>query len=295
MANRSEKDALGDRMKDYENTTAGVMLIRYLPVMARMDGRSFSRFTHDMERPYDPRMTGLMQETTAYLVQETNANCGYTQSDEISLTWYTSDYEKQLFFNGGQLFFNGRLQKMTSVLASMATVFFNSQIPVWLPDLYGAPSYLARLPHFDARVWNVPTLEEGANCFLWRERDAVKNSITMAAQSYYSHNELMYKNSSEKQEMLFQKGINWNNYPTCFKRGVYVQRRESIRKFTTDELGKLPPKHHAHSNPELLFERTDWGPIEMPPLGTVTNRVQVIYEGAEPTTQESTNSSSPKR
>jgi tRNA(His) 5'-end guanylyltransferase len=79
------------------------------------------------------------------------------------------------------------------------------------------------MPRFDARVYVVPTLEEAVNSFLWREQDATKNSITMAASAYYSHNELMNKNGSEKQEMLFQKEVNWNDYPTFFIRVSYVQ------------------------------------------------------------------------
>jgi tRNA(His) 5'-end guanylyltransferase len=263
-------DSLGDRMKFYEMEQAGRRLLPLIPVMARIDGRSFSAFTRGLERPYDSRLSDLMIETVKYLVQETNANCGYTQSDEISLTWYTPTTESEIFFNG-------RVQKMESVLAGMTSTYFLYMLPKFLPA-----EYAEKLPHFDARVWNVPTLEEGANCFLWREWDATKNSISMAAQHYYSHNELMGKNGSDKQEMLWQKGVNWNDYPDFFKRGSYIQRRKTERKFTTNELEALPPKHQARLNPDLIVERTDYVRVDMPPLGKIINRVNVIYNGEEP-------------
>lgn len=89
---------------------------------------------------------------------------------QISLTWYTDTTESEIFFNG-------RVQKMESVLSGMTSTYFLYHLAKFLPA-----EYAAKLPHFDARVWNVPTLEEGANCFLWREWDATKNSISMAAQ-----------------------------------------------------------------------------------------------------------------
>jgi tRNA(His) 5'-end guanylyltransferase len=141
--------------------------------------------------------------------------------------------------------------------------------------------YRDKLPTFDARVWNVPNVVEGANVFLWREQDATKNSISMAARSYYSHKILMNKNGSEMQEMLFQKGINWNDYPTFFRRGTYIQRRKVERLFTAVELDKLPLKHEARRNPNLSFNRTEIIALELPPLRKITNRSEVVFYGAD--------------
>src|SRR5271165_4006783 len=118
------KDALGDRMKALEGLEAGRMCLPQVPVLARLDGRCFSNFTRDMQRPYDTNMTIAMQNTTKYLVTETNACCGYSQSDEITLVWYEPDSRSEIFFNGC-------IQKMTSVLAALATVFFNDEIRNW--------------------------------------------------------------------------------------------------------------------------------------------------------------------
>lgn len=266
---KKEKDIFGDRMKMYENQTCGIKMLPRIPVIARLDGKGFSKFTKGLKRPYDERLSMLMIELTKYLVKETNANCGYTQSDEITLMWYVDDPNSSIYFNG-------RYFKMVSDLSAMASVFFNRKLSEYLPEKSD------KWPRFDCRVFNVPTLDEAVNTFLWREKDATKNSITMAASEFYSHNQLHKKTGGEKQEMLFQKGINWNDYHTFFKRGSYVQRKRVFRKFTSDELDRLPKKHQARKNPDLMIERWVIDVIDLPPLMKVKNKVDVIVFGADP-------------
>ncbi len=270
------RDDLGDRMKMYEMEEAGRRCAPGLPILARIDGRSFSRFTSGLERPFDRRLSELMVETLKFLVHETGASCGYTQSDELTLAWHAPDPESQILFDG-------RISKLVSVLASLTTVYFNRHLPRLLPA-----EYADRLPHFDARVWTVPSREEGANVFLWREFDASKNSISMAARAHYSHKQLDNKNGAEMIEMLRDKGVDWHEYPSFFKRGTYVQRRKTLRRFRADELEVLPPRHEARSNPDLMVERTDYVALDMPPLKTIRNRVEVIFDGAEPQVADAT-------
>lgn len=266
-------DALGDRMKLYEGAECDRRFMPLLPVLARIDGRAFHSFTRGMRRPYDETFTRLMVDTTLYLVRETNASMGYTQSDEITLAWHSTDHRSQIWFDG-------RVAKMTSQLAAHATLWFNRLVAIHIPQ------YSERLPTFDARVWQVPNRTEGANVFVWREWDATKNSISMAASSLYSDTQLHGKNGSQKQEMLWQKGVNWNDYPAAFKRGTYVQRRTVIKPFSTEELDRLPAKHAARTNPGLTVERSEWRPLEMPIFTTITNREAVVFEGAEPVVEE---------
>ena len=266
---KQTKEKFGDRMKMYENQTCGIKMLPRIPVIARLDGKGFSKFTKGLKRPYDERLSNLMVETTKYLVKETNANCGYTQSDEITLVWYSDSFESKIYFDG-------RLFKMISDLSSMCSVYFNRNLANYLPEKSD------KMPRFDCRVFNVPTLDESVNTFLWREQDATKNSISMAAQSVYSHNQLNGKNGSDKQEMLFQKGINWNDYPAFFKRGTYVQRKRVMTKFNSEELEKLPLKHQARINPGLEIERWIVDEVKLPPLSTIKNRVNVVIFGENP-------------
>jgi tRNA(His) 5'-end guanylyltransferase len=264
-----KNDEFGNRMKLYEGAEAGRKLMPLLPAVARLDGRAFHTFTRGLERPYDLRMSTLMSETTKYLVQETNACVGYTQSDEITLVWYSDDIKSQIFFDG-------RIQKMNSILAAMATAEFQRLLPEHLPDKVGAK------PMFDCRVWNVPNKVEGANTVLWREQDATRNSILMSAHHHIGHKKAQDKNTKVLQDMLHEKGINWNDYPAFFKRGVFYQRQRVVRPFTADELEKLPEKHEARKNPDLEIERWQVRTIDMPPFVKVSNRVEVIFDGADP-------------
>jgi tRNA(His) 5'-end guanylyltransferase len=204
-----------------------------------------------------------MVETTKKLVEHTVANCGYTQSDEITLTWDINPW------------FDGRIFKMTSQLAAQATIFFFTSISELMPE------YAKKMPTFDARVWSMPNKKEVTNVFLWRELDATKNSISMAAQSVYSHKELHKKNSSNKQDMLMAKNINWNDYPSSFKRGTYVRKRTSERKFTEEELLALPEKHEARKSPDLIVKRQYFSIENLPIFSTIQNKSGVIFDGEE--------------
>jgi tRNA(His) 5'-end guanylyltransferase len=266
-----DKSAIGNRMKMYEGIEAKRMLIPKLPILVRIDGKTFSKFTRGLKRPYDERMHNLMVEVTKLLVSEYNALIGYTQSDEISLVIYSETLESQVPFNG-------RVQKLIGDMAAFTTLHFNRLLPEYLPE-----EYVKRYPRFDCRVWNVPTLEEAANTILWREMDATKNSISMAAQHYFSHKKLQGKNGKEMQDMLMlEKNINWNDYPAFFKRGTFVKKIVTQRKFTYEEIEKLPAKHEARTNPNLVITRQDVKVVEMPPFIKVENRVGVIFNNETP-------------
>lgn len=265
----TDKSSLGDRMKGYEKIESGRRFLPLLPICARIDGKRFSRFTAGLQRPYDQRLSDLMVAVTRYLVEESQARVGYTQSDEISLLYCSDSHHDQVFLDG-------RVQKMTSILAAMATARFNALLAEYVPERAGKTAL------FDCRVWAVPNREEAANTFLWREQDATKNSISMAARHYYSHDELNNKTGAEMQEMLFRKGVNWNDYPAFFKRGTFVQRRLVRRPFTAEELAALPPLHNARKKPDLVIERGHIATLDMPPFGRVQNRVAVLFDGAQP-------------
>ena len=261
---------LADRMKLYENIGTGQRLIPNLPVCIRLDGKAFHSWTRGLRRPYDDRLHTLFDETTKYLVEASDAMIGYTQSDEITLILYNDGQPDS------QVIFDGRISKLTSVLASMATAKFNALLPSILPEKRD------RLACFDCRVWNVPTEQEAVNGLIWRELDATRNSIQMAAQALYSHKQLHQKNTAQMQEMLWQKGINWQNYPARFRRGGYFQRRVIERPFTPEEREQLPPLHEARNHPDMMIQRQMIVPLEQPPLRQVVNRVEVIFRGCVP-------------
>ena len=260
----------GTRMKKYEGMEAYRQVLPLIPVMARLDGRSFHTFCRGLAKPYDQRLSRIMKEVTSFLVAETNALMGYTQSDEITLVWHTTEPRSELLFDG-------RIQKMTSVLAAMATAKFNAIMPILIPEKAGD------LPILDCRVWNVPNMTEAANVFLWREQDATRNSVQSAGQAAFSHSVMQGLHSNEVQQLLLMEAdINWNDYPAYFKRGTFIQKRRVLMPYSREELERLPPMHDARKNPDLKVERWNLVELDMPPFGRVANRVEVIFAGADP-------------
>ena len=257
---------LGDRMKAYERAEAGRRFLPLLPVYARIDGKNFSRFTKGMERPYDEAMTATMIETTRRLVDETEALAGYTQSDEISLLWYRPDTRSQIFFDG-------KIFKIVSVTAALTTSIFSELAREHWPERVGKWPIA-----FDCRAFPLPTKDEAANVCLWRELDATKNAISMAAREHFSHRELFEKNGDEMQEMLFGRDINFDAYPARFKRGTFVLRRTVLKELDAETLARIPPEHQPNGPIERQIIET----MDMPQFAKVTNRVAVLFGNARP-------------
>lgn len=260
------QDDLGTRMKEHEFHETSRRAMSRLPICVRLDGRAFHTFTRGLARPFDHGLVQAMIETTKFLVEETNAKIGYTQSDEITLVLWNEDHAAEPLF-GGKFF------KLTSVLASLATAKFNSLLPTLVPSKGGT------LATFDARVFPVPNLEEAANLVLWRWLDARKNSISMAAQAVFSHNELTYKDGPAKLAMLAMKGVVWDDYPSRVKWGSFIQRKTVSRRLTPEELDKIPEKHRP-TGPVI---RSACVVLDLPPLLEIANRSDVLFRGAEPT------------
>lgn len=261
------KDDLGDRMKYYEEAQTK-SLMPLLPTFARVDGRAFHTFTKGMTRPYDAAMSKAMIGTAAFLAKETNACLTYTQSDEITLAWLQPTSRSEIWFNL-------RHSKMVSQIAALATLRFYELCLELMPER------ASKRPTFDGRVWQVPSKAEGCNVFLWRELDAIKNSVTMAARSVYSDKEIYKKNTAVKRTMLNEKGIEWDDYPSFFKRGVYIQKRTERSPFSTEDIEKLPKGHAARKNPDLIVERSVWRELSLPIFATIENKEAVVFEGAE--------------
>jgi tRNA(His) 5'-end guanylyltransferase len=272
--------SLGDRMKAYEKTYTNQQALPLIPTIARLDGKSFHTWTKGLDRPFDDDFIWIMQLTARALVEQTNAILGYTQSDEITLIYYTEDPKSQIFFDG-------KLHKMTSVLASMCTAIFNEEV-VHKGEAAHVHPRLYKFAHkplamFDCRVFQVPTKEEAVNCLIWREQDAVRNSIQALGQAHFSHKQLHEKNQNDIQEMLWQeRTINWSNLPMVKKRGSYFRRILIRRPFTPDEIDKLPQKHEARKNPSLIVERHEVRQTALPILTKISNRIEVVFSGAEP-------------
>lgn len=254
-------DALGDRMKEYERRNQ-YFLQRRTPVIIRVDGKAFHTFTRGFQKPFDEVLGNAMVRTMEYLCQNISGVVfGFVQSDEITLV--LQDYRKL----NTDAWFGYRTDKLCSIAASMATMAFNKffaeevkhynysiirtqngDLDKTMYDQYTVYSKaLSRGAMFDARCFNIPK-EEVCNCIYWRQLDATRNSIQMVGQANFSHTELQGKSCNDIQDMLHeQRSINWNDFPTRWKRGVAWSKTNGIdyempilrgedRKYVDDEV-----------------------------------------------------------
>lgn len=231
-----KKQSLGDRIKTYYEDRTKVFLNRKTITIIRLDGKGFSKFTKNLNKPFDDGFSQDMDATALYLCENIQgAKFAYTQSDEISVVLCDFDNIET------DAWFDYNVQKMTSIAASLATSKFN-QLRLARKSR-GANGYLdigdlmdMTLACFDARVFQVPNIDEMFNAILWRQQDCTRNSISMAASAVYSHKELEKKSGSDKQEMLFQKGINWNDYLPKYKRGSVIKKETTVFEKAFNEL-----------------------------------------------------------
>lgn len=196
--------SLGDRMKKQYENRSRIYLQRRTYTIIRIDGKAFHTYTLGLEKPFDTKFCRDMDKTTEFLCRNIQgAQFGYVQSDEISIL--LTDFESI----STEAWFDANLQKMCSISASLATAFFNTCRP-------------GKLAMFDSRVFQIPDRTEVENYFIWRQKDAVTNSIQSLAQSIFSHKELENKSCNQLQEMCFQKGTNWNDINPGYKRGRLI-------------------------------------------------------------------------
>jgi tRNA(His) 5'-end guanylyltransferase len=226
-----------------------------------------------------------MASTAEYVMTELQADIAYTQSDEITLIIIKAlKKDSQGFVKDDsakileQTLFSSRIQKLCSISASLASIHFNKKVLELLPK-----EYYDRNPVFDSRVFNVPSLEEAANVVLWRELDAEKNSISAMAQSMFPHQELQNKNGAEMIQMIKAKGLadgtnrQWSSLPVHLQRGSYFQRLYVTRKFTAEELEKLPEKHNARKDPNLKYTRAEIKNVTLPRLVDEPDKCKTLF------------------
>lgn len=240
---------LSDRIKVYYEDRFKTYLMRRAITIIRLDGKGFSKYTNNLDKPFDEGFSEDMIATAAYLCENIQgAKFAYTQSDEISIVMTDFDTLET------DAWYDNNVQKITSIAASLATAKFN-QLRMFRKCWEGndVEGYLDgdditefKLATFDARVFQVPTVDEMVNTMIWRQQDATRNSVSMAAYAHFGDKRTKNKNNSEKQEMLFQeKGINWNDYAVKFKRGTVVKKEkvEMVRNGQIFERNKWLPDY----------------------------------------------------
>ena len=213
---------LAERMKTYEFVETDSKFINSQPLICRVDGRSFSKFCKHFAKPYSKIISDSMTKTSKFLLHETKAELAYHQSDEISLLFKPIE-------NPSSRMFDGKKTKLNTVIAGMASSFFMKTIleecnkaEVDFIDYY--------VPHFDSRMFSVPNMTEAGNYFVWRQQDAKRNSISMMAQSMFSHRQLQSKSGTEMLEMIKNEGGDYYGMPFNFRHGSFFTKEKVMER-----------------------------------------------------------------
>ena len=228
------KDELGTRMKTYYEDRFRYKLLRRSYTVVRIDGKGFSKYTKGLERPFDNFLIADMNEAAKYVCANVqNVKCAYVQSDEMS--FLLTDFDDL----NTQMYFDGNIQKIVSVMSSYATSKFNLERfkRVFRRDDHlreqfspiNVMTYLdnTKLAQFDARVFQLPNRIETINYFRWRIQDCRRNSVSSVAQAKFSHKELDEKSTLQKLEMLKGVGVDWEALEWDLKDGRGIFQSES--------------------------------------------------------------------
>jgi tRNA(His) guanylyltransferase len=180
--------------------------------IVRVDGRSFTRLTSDgFERPFDQVFHNAMVLTAQALLEELGGLYAYTESDEISVL-LPKEFD----------LFDREHEKLVSVSAGIASATMAT---------YLTRSGLVQHPQravFDSRVCLAANKELVLDYFRWRMADATRcciNSVcywnlrNAGRTSRQATRILEGKNFAWKNEMLFDRGINFNDLPAWQRRG----------------------------------------------------------------------------
>lgn len=212
-------------MKDYEREYRTALPPRTWTVV-RLDGRAFHTWTKGLERPFSPPLVDAMGVGMTELCKELAGTVvAYCQSDEISLV--LSDFGRR----NTQAFYDGQVQKIVSVSASVLTAHFARLFPD------------RRLAMFDSRVFALPDRYEVRNYLLWRQQDAQRNAISMLASARYSHKQLHGVPVSERRMMLQADGVDLAAVDPRFLNGQTCHRERRLSD--VDYTDRHGVRHHV--------------------------------------------------
>lgn len=216
----------GGDMRRFESSAANVALPGVF-IVARVDGRSFTRLTkeqHNFEAPFDVRFRDYMLEAaTALMLCGPAVVYGYVQSDEISLLLRRDDGA-----------FGRKLSKLNSVFAGVASAAFSLA--------------LGDMAVFDCRIAQLPRKQDVVNYFRWRQADATRNAL--GAHCYWMlrkrglsagqvTQKLQRLSAAERHDLLMSGGINFNNLPSWQKRGVGLRYQQRVHTAIDPRNGEL--------------------------------------------------------
>lgn len=231
---------LGDRIKDMFESRTKILLPRRTYTVIRIDGKGFSKYTRSLNKPFDLDLAHDFDETSKVLCSEImGCKLAYTQSDEITLI--LSDFDGPMT----DAWFDANLQKMCSVSASIATAAFNR--------LRSARNVDSRPAYFDSRVFTIPQRDDVVACLMWRQADAIRNSISMVARTVMSHKEMDGIGVARLKDIIVEKGVDLSSFPVGLLQGRMIFKES----YTIDVDGQDVVRSRWVAAPAPVFSNTE--------------------------------------
>jgi len=234
-------------MKEYESEIIGSSKLNpEKPFIVRLDGHRFSKFTSGFKKPFDERIFRAMMLTTSDLVDEYNPTLGYTQSDEITLTFTAFKTNEPQKEGSDVIMFNGRIQKLISLMSGFCSVRFAYHMSSQTYD-HTESELVEKIhkAHFDARVFHLPSNTELLNNVIWRIKDVKRNSVNNLGHCHFKQKDVQGVNPAQVREKLVEKGIFWEEMPDPYKFGIIVKK------------GKFDKEgYNPMTNTKIIVQRT---------------------------------------
>lgn len=215
---------LKDRIDAYREASDQRLTPR-VPIIIVLNGRAFSNLSSLLDKPYDEKLAECFLSTMHRLCTEIEGTIfAYHHNDEIVVLARNDQTTDTLPWLGN------KLQKICSLTASIATEHFNSCSDAIDLNLIGDP-------HFTSQVFLVPNEREAINTMVFKQQQNFLTSIQFSC--YYEllkkydkgtiRDMLVGLSIDEKIDLLQQEcGIDFNQYPMAFRRGVACYRTPKI-------------------------------------------------------------------
>lgn len=209
---------LKDRIVSYQDASDYKLMAR-APLIIIINGRSFSKSTELLDKPFCPKFKECILSTTLKLCTDVEgALFAYQHNDEIVLLARNDQSPETTPW------FDNRVQKIASVTASIATMHFNSCANAIDLNMMNEPL-------FSSQVFTVPTIGEAVNTMIYKQQQNFHSSVQFACfyellnRKYDRHiiKEMLSGLSLDDKVALLQQecNINFNtDYPASFRRGV---------------------------------------------------------------------------
>lgn len=220
---------LKSRISSYQENS-DFKLLNKLPVIFVVNGRSFSKSTSLVDKPFDQNLSTCLQATMLKLCHNIEgAIFGYSFNDEILIVSRNDQTQDT------SPWFDNKVQKLCSAVSAIASTHFNSTVENTNLNMQNDLIFLTN-------AFTTPNIVEAVNTLIFKQQQNFYASIQFSC--FYEllkkydkptiKNMLVGLSTDEKVLLLSEEcDVDFNKYPSSFRRGVACYKAP---KLVGDEL-----------------------------------------------------------